>query len=148
MGYDQSFPKYKDPCIGQLAQDIVASLRSSSERRFVLKAGEQYSVPNNTVDDSKIVDDLYVSPEDISIIDPTVVESCTPIFDEACEFSEGTSDDVDMRVESSTLIPTDIHTRDNDTSNTERESGVESTVFTLNYPLSNRRLEFLSTIYW
>ena len=30
-----------------------------------------------------------------------------------------------MRVESSTSIPTDVHTRDNDTSDTERKPGVD-----------------------
>ena len=49
-----------------------------------------------------------------------------------------------MRVKSSTLIPTDAHTRDNGASDTEHESGVESIVTTPNDPLSNQPLEFLS----
>jgi len=49
--------------------------------------------------------------------------------------------------ESSTSIPTDVHTHDNDTSDTEREPGVESAMTTLNDSLSNRPLEFLSIIY-
>ena len=52
-----------------------------------------------------------------------------------------------MRVEFSTLIPTDIHTRDNDTSDTERGPGVESTMTTLNYLRSNRPLDFLNMIH-
>ena len=54
-------------------------------------------MPNGTVDDSK-VEDVYVSPEATNVIDPTVVVSCTPIIDEVHEFSEGTCDDVDVRV--------------------------------------------------
>ena len=49
--------------VSQLAQDIEASLRSSSERTVVPKAGEQYSVSNDIVDYSNVVEDVYVSPE-------------------------------------------------------------------------------------
>jgi len=80
----------------QLAKDIEASFRSSLDHIFILKAGEQYSVPNDIVDDSKVVEDVYVSPEATSVIDSIVVESCTSILDEVHEFSEGTSDDVDV----------------------------------------------------
>jgi len=103
MGHNHLFPNYKDLCTSQPVQNIEASLRSSSERKFVLKTGEQYSVPNDTVDDSKVVEDVYVSPKATSVIDPTVVESCTPILDEVDEFSKGTSADAVVRVESSTL---------------------------------------------
>jgi len=67
VGLDQSFPNYKDPCTGQPASSgcIYASLRSSSEHRFIPKVGEQYSVPNDNVDDSKVVEDVYVSTEAI-----------------------------------------------------------------------------------
>jgi len=44
-------------------------------------------------------------------------------------------------------IPTDIHTHDSDTSDVERESGVESVVTTLSYPLSSQPLEFLTMIH-
>ena len=33
---------------------------------------------NDTIVNSKIVEDVYVSPEVTSVIDPTVLESCTP----------------------------------------------------------------------
>jgi len=104
-------------------------------------------VPNDTIDDSKVVEKVYISPEATSVIDPTVVESCAPFIDEVHEFSEGTNNDVDVRVESSTPIPIDVHTRDNDTSDTERGSWIESKVTTLNYHLFNRPLEFLSMIH-
>ena len=107
----------------QLAKDIEASFRSSLDHIFILKAGEQYSVPNDIVDDSKVVEDVYVSPEVNSVIYFTVVESCIPILDEIHEFFEVNSDDVDVRVESSTPVPTNVYTRDNDTSDTEREPG-------------------------
>ena len=96
---------------------------------------------NDIVDDSKVVEDVYVSPEATSVIDPTVVESCTPILVKVHEFSEDTRNDVDVRVESSTPIAIDVHTRDNNTSDIEREPGVEYTVTTLNYSLSNQCFE-------
>ena len=52
----------------RLTQDIEVSFISSSERRFVTKAAEQYSVPNDTIDDSKVVEDVYVSPKAASVI--------------------------------------------------------------------------------
>jgi len=104
-------------------------------------------VPNDIVGDSKLVEDIYISPEATSVIDPTVVESCTPILDEIHEFPEGTSDDVDVRGVSSTFIPTDVHTRDNNDSYTERESVVKFTMTALNYPISNQLLEFRSMIH-
>ena len=94
-------------------------------------------MPNDIVDDSNIVEDVYFSPQTISVIDHIVVESCTPILDEVHQFFEGTSDDVDVRGVSSTFISTDVHTRDNNTSDTE----VESIVTTLNY-FSNQPLKF------
>jgi len=132
----------------QLAQNIGASLRFSSRSRFILKVREHYSVPDDNVSNSKVVEDAYISLETTSVIDPTVIESCAPIFDEIHEFFECTNDDVDVQVESSTPIPTDVHTRDNDTSDTEPELRVDFTVTTLNYPLSNRPLELFSIIHW
>ena len=83
-------------------------------------------MPNDIVDNSKVVENVYVSPKTTSVIDPIVIESCTLILDEVQEFSKGTNNDVDERVESSTPIPTDVHTHDNDTSDTKCEHGIES----------------------
>ena len=47
----------------------------------------------------------------------------------------------------SSPIPADVQTYDSDTSDTERESGIESTVTTLGYPLSSQHLEYLTIIY-
>jgi len=49
------------------------------------------------------------------------------------EFLKRTNDDLDVRVKSSTLVPTDVHTHDNDTSDVECESVVESTVTNSDY---------------
>jgi len=51
------------------------------ECRFIPKAGEQYSVPNDTIDNLKVVEDVYISPKATSVSDP-IVKSCTPILDE------------------------------------------------------------------
>ena len=44
-------------------------------------------------------------------------------------------------------IPTNVHTHDNDTSDVERESRIESTVTTLSYPLYSQPLEFFTVIH-
>ena len=49
MGYDHSFPNYKDLAqASQLAQDIEASFQSSSERKFVSKVRKQDRCPPKT----------------------------------------------------------------------------------------------------
>ena len=65
----------------------------------------------------------------ISVVDDPLANSDTQIIDEIYEFSKNTSDDVDVRVESSILIPTDVHNND-DTSDAECESAVEYIVTT------------------
>jgi len=52
-----------------------------------------------------------------------------------------------MRVESSTLIRTDVHTHDNDISDAECEPIVESTRTTFSYPLSSQPWEFFTVIH-
>jgi len=54
---------------------------------------------------------------------------------------------VDVRVEFSLPISIDVHNYGSDTSDAERESGVESTVTTFSYRLSNQPLEFLTMIH-
>jgi len=102
-------------------------------------------VPNDNVDDSKVVEDVYVSPE--AILTLQWLSPVLPTLDEVHKFSEGTNDDVDVRVESSTPILTDVHAHNNDTDDSGREPRVESTMTTLNYLLSNQSLEFLSMIH-
>jgi len=45
-------------------------------------------------------------------------------------------------------ILTDVHAHDSDTSDAERELGVESTVTTVSYPLSSQSLKFLTMIHY
>jgi len=85
------------------------------------------SVPSDDVRDSRVVEYVYVSSTITSIIENPLANSYTQIADEIHEFYESTSDDIDVRVDSSTLIPIDVHTHDNDTSVAECEPVVEST---------------------
>ena len=70
-----------------------------------------------------MVEDDIRSFQGTSIIGTTTVESCTPILGEDHQFSECADDDVDVRVDFSPPILTDIHTHDSDTRDAERESG-------------------------
>ena len=53
-----------------------------------------------------------------------------------------------MLVEPNTLIPTAVHTHDNDTSHAECKPVVESTVTIFSYPPSNQFLESFIMIHW
>ena len=74
--------------------------------------------------------DVYVFFTITSIVEDSLANFDTQIIDEIHEFFESTSDDVNVRVESNTPIPTDVHTHDNDTSDAECEPLVESTLST------------------
>ena len=54
---------------------------------------------SDDVDDSRIVDDVYVPSEITSVVFDTLVDSSTLILDEVHASSEGTSDVVDVLVE-------------------------------------------------
>ena len=103
------------------------------------------SVLSDDVGESKVVD-VYVFSTITSVVENPLANSDTQIIDEIHEFSERTSDDVDVRVESSITIPTDVHTYDNDPSDAECEPVVEFTVTTFSYPASSQLLEFFPII--
>jgi len=75
----------------------------------------------------RVTENVYVSFTITSIVQNPLANSNTQIIDKIHEFSESTSDNVDVRVESSTPIPTEVHTHNNDTSDAECEPIVEST---------------------
>ena len=57
-------------------------------------------------------------------------------------------DDIFVSFEvTSSPIPTNVYTRDGDTSDVEHESGVESIMTTLSYPLYSQPLEFFTIIH-
>jgi len=58
------------------------------------------TVASDDVDDSKIVEDVHVSPKTASITGDILVGSSTPIFDEAHVSSDSTDDDMNDIVES------------------------------------------------
>ena len=60
-------------------------------------------LPSDDVDDSRVVEDVYVPFEIISVVDNTLVDPSTPTLDEVYISFEDTSD-VDAMVESSTHI--------------------------------------------
>ena len=75
-------------------------------------------MPNDFVDDLRIVGNVYVPSEVTSVVEDILVDFSIPILDEIHDSSEGTSD-VDALVESSTLIPDDIYVHEDDTSDSE-----------------------------
>jgi len=123
-----------------LAQDCNSTLKRIESRG---ENGHINSVPSDDVRHSRVVDDVYVSSTITSVVENQLANSNTQFH----EFSESTSDDVDVQVKSSTSIPTEFHTHDNDTSDTEYEPVVESTVTTFSYPPSSHPLEFFSVIH-
>ena len=57
------------------------------------------TVPTAEVDDSKVVEDVQVSPETVNIIEDIAVNSVTQIIDEIHMSSDSVNDDVDEIVE-------------------------------------------------
>ena len=76
------------------------------------------SIPSDDVRDSRVVEDVCVFFTITNVVDDPLANFDTQIIDKIHEFSERTNDDVDVRVESSITIPTDVHTHDNDTNDT------------------------------
>jgi len=76
-------------------------------------------VRSDDVDDSKVVENVYVPFEIISVIENTLVDSSPPILDEVHVFFEGISNVVDTSVESNTPISDDIYAHEGDTSDSE-----------------------------
>ena len=56
-------------------------------------------MPSDNVDDSKVVEDVNILSEIISIVENTLIDSDTSIIDKVHVFSNSTSDDVDEIVE-------------------------------------------------
>jgi len=73
----------------------------------------------------KVVEGVHASSTVTSVVENLLVNFNTQIIDEIHEFSKSASRDAYVRVESSTHIPIDVHTHDNDTSDAECESVIE-----------------------
>ena len=77
-----------------------------------LKSRHVNIVSSNGVDDSRVVEDVYVPFEIISVVEDTLVNSSTPIIDEVHVSSEGTSDVEDALMKSNIPISDDIYVHD------------------------------------
>ena len=62
-------------------------------------------MPSNDVDDSKVVEDVNVLSEIFAVVEDLLVNPDTPIIDESHVSSAGTSDIVDVLVDSSNPTP-------------------------------------------
>ena len=71
-------------------------------------------MPSGDVDDSRVIEDVYVCSEITSVVKDTLVNSSTPILDEVHVSFEDTSNVMDV-LESNTPIPHDmcVHEADN-----------------------------------
>jgi len=76
-------------------------------------------VPSDNVDDSRVVENVYVLSQITSIIEKTLVNFSILILDEVHVSSEGTIDVTNVLVESSTPIPDDIYVYEDDTSDSK-----------------------------
>ena len=76
-------------------------------------------MPSDDVDDSRVVEDVYVPFKLTSVVEDTLVYSSTPILNKVHVSSEGTSDVVDALMESSTPISHDIYVHEDDTSDSK-----------------------------
>ena len=65
-------------------------------------------IQSDDVDDSRIIEDVYVLSEIATVDEDLLVDSSAPILDEVHASSEGTSDVIGAVVESNALIPDDI----------------------------------------
>jgi len=92
------------------------------------------SFPSDDVRDLRVIEDVNISLTISSVTEDSLANSDTQIINEIYEFSKSTSNDVDMLLESSTLIPTDIHIHDNDTSDVKCEPVVDYIVTPFSYP--------------
>ena len=72
-------------------------------------------MPSDDIDDSRVVEDVYVPFKLTSVVEDTLVYSSTPILNKVHVSSEGTSDVVDALMESSTPITHDIYVHEDDT---------------------------------
>ena len=73
-------------------------------------------MPSVDVDDSRVVEDVYVPSEITSVVDDTLIHFSTPILNEIHVSSESISDAVNVLVDSSIHIPDDIYVHKDDTS--------------------------------
>ena len=62
--------------------------------QYPSKSQDVRTMPNNDVDESKVVEDIHVPPKTASIIKDKTVDFSTPIFDEIHVASDSTGDDV------------------------------------------------------
>ena len=76
-------------------------------------------MPNDDIDDSRIIEDAYVSFEITSVTEDTLVDSSTLILEEVHVSCGGSIDVVNVLVESSTLISDDIYIHEDNTSDSE-----------------------------
>ena len=57
-------------------------------------------MPGDNVDDSKVLEGVYILPEITSNVEDTLVDSSTPIIDKVHVFFDSITDDIDVIVES------------------------------------------------
>ena len=114
--------------LGRMVEKLDLILRLAHDCNFTLKRIESQdesqhinSIPSDDVRDSRVVENIYVSSTITSVVEDPLANFDTQIIDKIYEFSDSTSDNVDVRVESSTIISTDSHTHDNDTCDAECE---------------------------
>ena len=70
------------------------------------------TVPSDTVDDSKVVENVHVPSKTASIIEDMLVGSDTLIIEEGHACYEGTSEVVNATAESGTTLDVDTHAHD------------------------------------
>jgi len=101
-------------------------------------------VSSDDVDDSKVVEDVHIPSKTASIIEDISVGFDTPIIDEGHASYEGTSEVVNVIVESSTLLDVDAHAHDISEFAPElAESSVSSQIFRYSFarPLIENDIE-------
>ena len=94
-----------------------------------LKSQHVSIVPSDDVDDSKVAEDVHVPCKTTSIIEDVSIGSDTPIIDKGHASYEGTSEVVNVIIESGTPLTVDAHVHDNSDSTLELvESSVSSQI--------------------
>ena len=88
---------------------IESRLEDRISNHCLSKSRHVNIVHSDDVDDSRIVEDVYIHPKSTSVVEDTIVDSSFPILDEIHVSSECSSDVVGALVEFSTPILDDIY---------------------------------------